>query len=50
MLYEVITGMLIGTMIGILVIPAMYVVFQTLQEKIKKPEEMKEISEMNSLD
>ncbi len=43
-------GMLIGTMIGILVIPAMYVVFQTLQEKIKKPEEMKEISEMNSLD
>jgi HAE1 family hydrophobic/amphiphilic exporter-1 len=41
-------GMLIGTVIGILVIPAMFVVFQNLQEKIKKPEE-KEISEMNSL-
>lgn len=42
-------GMLIGTMIGILVIPAMYVVFQTLQEKVKKTE-VKEISDMNSLD
>ncbi|WP_320168211.1 efflux RND transporter permease subunit [Mangrovibacterium marinum] len=42
-------GMLIGTVIGILVIPAMYVVFQTLQEKVKKPEN-KEMSEMNSLD
>ncbi|WP_163716906.1 efflux RND transporter permease subunit [Mangrovibacterium lignilyticum] len=42
-------GMFIGTMIGILIIPAMYVVFQTLQEKIKKPE-ITEISEMNSLD
>ena len=31
-------GMLIGTMIGILVIPAMFVIFQTLQEKISKPE------------
>jgi len=41
-------GMLIGTLIGILVIPAMFVVFQTLQEKITKPKE-KEISEMNSL-
>ena len=30
-------GMLIGTMIGILVIPTMFVIFQTLQEKIKKP-------------
>ncbi|MEN9443672.1 MAG: hypothetical protein RIS47_562, partial [Bacteroidota bacterium] len=27
-------GMFVGTMIGLLVIPAMYVVFQTLQEKI----------------
>ncbi|WP_430971816.1 efflux RND transporter permease subunit [Sunxiuqinia rutila] len=42
-------GMLIGTFIGILVIPAMYVIFQTLQEKVKKPEQT-EISEMNSLD
>jgi HAE1 family hydrophobic/amphiphilic exporter-1 len=42
-------GMLIGTLIGILVIPAMYVVFQTLQEKVKK-QENKEISDMNSLD
>jgi len=31
-------GMLIGTMIGILVIPTMYALFQTLQEKISKPE------------
>ncbi len=30
-------GMLVGTVIGILVIPAMYVIFQTLQEKVKKP-------------
>ncbi len=30
-------GMFIGTMIGILVIPTMFVIFQTLQEKIKKP-------------
>ncbi|HAH23826.1 MAG TPA: hydrophobe/amphiphile efflux-1 family RND transporter, partial [Prolixibacteraceae bacterium] len=30
-------GMLIGTMIGILVIPAMFVIFQTLQEKITHP-------------
>ena len=42
-------GMLIGTMIGILVIPTMYVIFQTLQEKIKKPE-MKPISELNCLE
>jgi len=42
-------GMLIGTFIGILVIPAMYVIFQTLQEKVKKPEKT-EISELNSLD
>ena len=28
-------GMLIGTLIGILIIPAMYVVFQNLQEKVK---------------
>jgi hydrophobic/amphiphilic exporter-1 (mainly G- bacteria), HAE1 family len=42
-------GMLIGTMIGILVIPAMYVIFQTLQEKLKKPE-MRPISEMNCLE
>ena len=42
-------GMLIGTMIGILVIPAMFVIFQTLQEKVsgrgKQP-----ISEMNCLE
>ena len=31
-------GMFIGTMIGILVIPTMFVVFQTLQEKIKQPD------------
>ncbi len=42
-------GMLIGTMIGILVIPAMFVVFQILEEKVKKPKEDEEISEMNSL-
>ena len=42
-------GMLIGTFIGILVIPTMYVIFQTLQEKVKKPEST-EISDMNSLD
>jgi HAE1 family hydrophobic/amphiphilic exporter-1 len=30
-------GMLVGTVVGILVIPAMFVIFQTLQEKIKKP-------------
>lgn len=42
-------GMLIGTLIGILVIPAMFVVFQILEEKVKKPR-VEEISEMNSLD
>ncbi|WP_319591238.1 efflux RND transporter permease subunit [uncultured Draconibacterium sp.] len=42
-------GMLIGTLIGILVIPAMFVVFQILEEKVKKPKEEQEISEMNSL-
>lgn len=42
-------GMLIGTLIGILVIPAMYVIFQTLQEKIKKPENG-DISELNSFE
>ncbi len=42
-------GMIVGTLIGILVIPTMYVIFQTLQEKIKKPE-VEEISELNSLD
>ncbi len=41
-------GMFIGTMIGILVIPSMFVVFQTLDEKVKKPKG-KEISEINSL-
>jgi HAE1 family hydrophobic/amphiphilic exporter-1 len=30
-------GMLIGTMLGIMVIPAMFVIFQTLQEKITGP-------------
>jgi HAE1 family hydrophobic/amphiphilic exporter-1 len=42
-------GMLIGTMIGILVIPTMFVIFQTIQEKLKKPE-MLPISEMNCLE
>jgi HAE1 family hydrophobic/amphiphilic exporter-1 len=42
-------GMLIGTVIGILVIPAMYVIFQTLQEKVMRVEK-KPISEMNSLE
>ncbi len=42
-------GMLIGTFIGILIIPAMYVIFQTLQEKVKKPE-TQDISELNTLE
>jgi HAE1 family hydrophobic/amphiphilic exporter-1 len=42
-------GMLIGTLIGILVIPTMYVIFQALQEKISKPEK-RQISEMNCLE
>ena len=42
-------GLFIGTVIGILVIPAMFVIFQTLQEKIKKPAP-EEISDMNSLE
>ena len=42
-------GMLVGTMIGILIIPTMFVIFQTLQEKITKPE-MRQISELNSLE
>jgi HAE1 family hydrophobic/amphiphilic exporter-1 len=29
-------GMLIGTMLGILVIPSLYIIFQTLQEKFSK--------------
>jgi len=42
-------GMLIGTMIGILVIPAMFVIFQTLQERINKPE-APEISKLNDME
>src|SRR5665647_550066 len=42
-------GMFIGTMIGILVIPAMFVIFQTLQEKINKPEPV-EISGFNDIE
>jgi HAE1 family hydrophobic/amphiphilic exporter-1 len=42
-------GMLVGTMVGILVIPAMFVIFQTLQEKINKPEK-RNISELNSFE
>jgi HAE1 family hydrophobic/amphiphilic exporter-1 len=42
-------GMLIGTMIGILVVPSMFVIFQTLQEKIKKPEKL-EISGINDIE
>ncbi len=41
-------GMLIGTMIGILVIPAMFVAFQILEEKVKSPRD-KENSEMNTM-
>jgi HAE1 family hydrophobic/amphiphilic exporter-1 len=41
--------MLIGTLIGILVIPTMFAIFQTLQEKITKPEK-RQISEMNCLE
>ncbi len=41
-------GMLIGTIIGILVIPSMFVIFQTLQEKIRKYEipEMQETDDL----
>lgn len=42
-------GMFVGTMIGILVIPAMFVIFQTLQEKFKGVEKH-EISELNSFE
>jgi HAE1 family hydrophobic/amphiphilic exporter-1 len=42
-------GMFVGTMIGILVIPAMFVIFQTIEEKIKKPER-KNISELTSFE
>ncbi len=42
-------GMIVGTMVGILVIPTMFVIFQILQEKISKPEK-KEISEYNSME
>ena len=37
-------GMFVGTMIGILVIPTMFVIFQTLQEKIKKPEILESVT------
>jgi HAE1 family hydrophobic/amphiphilic exporter-1 len=42
-------GMFIGTMIGLLVIPAMFVIFQTLQEKITKPGKQP-ISELNTFE
>ena len=42
-------GMIVGTFIGILIIPTMYVIFQALQEKVKKPGKT-EISELNSLE
>jgi HAE1 family hydrophobic/amphiphilic exporter-1 len=29
-------GMLVGTLIGILVIPSLYIIFQTLQDKFSK--------------
>ena len=30
-----VTGLLIGTILGLIVIPVLYVIFQTLQEKVK---------------
>ena len=42
-------GMIVGTLVGILVIPAMFVIFQILQEKVKKPVK-DEISEYNSME
>ena len=42
-------GMIVGTLIGILVIPTMYVIFQTIQEKVKPPQK-EEISEFNSME
>lgn len=42
-------GMFIGTIIGILVIPAMFVIFQSLHERIKKPEKHN-ISDLNSFE
>ncbi len=42
-------GMIMGTLIGILVIPTMYVIFQTIQEKVKPPEK-EEISEFNTME
>ncbi len=42
-------GMIVGTLIGILVIPTMFVVFQSLQEKIKKPVK-EEISVFNTME
>ncbi len=43
-------GMLIGTMIGILVIPAMFVVFQILEEKIRKTHHREMTRETNTPD
>jgi HAE1 family hydrophobic/amphiphilic exporter-1 len=42
-------GMLVGTMIGILVIPTMFVIFRTLEEKFKGAGKQ-EISELNSFE
>jgi hydrophobic/amphiphilic exporter-1 (mainly G- bacteria), HAE1 family len=42
-------GMIVGTLIGILVIPTMYVIFQTLQEKLIKPVK-EEISVFNTME
>ncbi len=36
-------GMLVGTLFGVLVIPVLYVIFQSLQNRISKPKEKKEL-------
>ncbi|MFV0522740.1 MAG: efflux RND transporter permease subunit [Mangrovibacterium sp.] len=43
-------GLFIGTMIGILVIPTLFVIFQTLQEKVTGKKYEEEISDTNNLD
>jgi len=35
-------GMLIGTLLGVFIIPTLFIIFQSLQEKVRKPHDMED--------
>jgi hydrophobic/amphiphilic exporter-1 (mainly G- bacteria), HAE1 family len=42
-------GMLIGTVLGVFIIPALFILFQSLQEKMRKPAELYDEQQQNNL-